>query len=76
MIPKYRNELILNKLLTCFYVIFFFITNGIEFGSYPDGNTPLFVGKDIVDAISKLKNTTTTLFECFKVVNEGATWTT
>ena len=34
----------------------FFLTNDIEFASYADENTLLFVGTDIDDIKSKLKN--------------------
>ena len=50
--------------------------NIIKFASYPDGNTLLFVGKDVVYIISKLNNTSTSLFQWLKVVYEEVTWTT
>lgn len=54
----------------------FFIKNIIKFASYPDGNTLLFVGKDIVYTISKLNNTSASFFQWLEVVYEEVTWTT
>ena len=43
----------------------FFVMNNVEFASYADDNTPIFVGKDLDDVISKLQNASKTLFQWF-----------
>ena len=43
----------------------FFIMNDVEFASYTDDNTPIFVGYDLNDVILKLQNASKTLFNWF-----------
>ena len=39
--------------------------NGVEFASYADDNTPIFVGDNLNDVILKLKNASKTFFKWF-----------
>ena len=39
--------------------------NDVDFVSYIDDNTPIFVGDDLNDVILKLKNASKTLFKWF-----------
>ena len=53
---------ILGPLLFNIYLCdLFFIMNDVEFTSYADDNTPLFVGDDLNDVILKLQNASKTL---------------
>ena len=52
-------------MLNIFICDLFFITNGIDFASYADDNTPFIIGEGIDDVIFKLQNASKTLFQWF-----------
>ena len=52
-------------LFNIFLCDLFFIMNDVDFVSYIDDNTPIFVGDDLNDVILKLKNASKTLFKWF-----------
>ena len=52
-------------LFNIFLCDLFFVMNNVDFASYADDNTPFFVGKDLDDVISKLRNASKTLFQWF-----------